>query len=154
MKSTRPISSFPNDLLRELDRMNSIETQQTVRAKTGRSSSSLEQREELPGCLPAPLLLPLHQASRTKRPCTQIVDVHYPKLKQDCCAKRWNRSSTSRVPGIKKKPSTSGTARLAQTADGRKHSGRCAEEPGAEDAIPPLHGALLKTSRTSACSNA
>jgi hypothetical protein len=54
---------FPNDLLRELDRMEFYvyETRELVKAGTGRWCSSPQQREGTARRLPAPLLLPLHQ---------------------------------------------------------------------------------------------
>jgi len=55
---------FPNDLLLELDRMEFFvyETQEFVKAKKRPIVVITSNNEkELPGCLPAPLLLPLHQ---------------------------------------------------------------------------------------------
>ena len=61
---------FPNDLLRELDRMEfyCYELHRTVKAKPPAADHHhLEQREGVAGRLPAPLLLPLHQVSRQAR---------------------------------------------------------------------------------------
>ena len=48
------------------------------------------------------------------------------------------------VPGLKKKPSTSRAARLAEAPDERGHAAEALKEKDPTKLIPPLHGALLK----------
>src|SRR6059036_604778 len=59
---------FPNDLLRELDRMefHVYETKETVRAAEPDRRHHLEQREGTARRVPAPLLLPLYQIPRPR----------------------------------------------------------------------------------------
>ena len=59
------------------------ETGETVRARAAADRHHhLEQREGAAGRLPAPLLLPLHPAFRTRETMARIVDVHYPGIKR------------------------------------------------------------------------
>src|SRR5450432_624407 len=79
---------FPNDLLRELDRMEFYvyETQQTIRAR---------QR-------------PLVVITSNKETMTRIVDVHFPGLKKELLKEALEIFFELRdVPGLKKRPSTS-----------------------------------------------
>jgi MoxR-like ATPase len=75
---------FPNDLLRELDRMEFYvyETGQTIaRRQRPLVFITSQQREGAARRLPAPLLLPLHPLPR-RETMERIVDVHFPNLKQ------------------------------------------------------------------------
>jgi MoxR-like ATPase len=100
---------FPNDLLRELDRMEFYvyETRELVKAAPAGGVHHFEQREGAAGRLPAPLLLPLHQVPG-RRHDAQIVDVHFPQLKKELLAAALkNFYDVRNLPGLKKKPSTS-----------------------------------------------
>jgi MoxR-like ATPase len=101
---------FPNDLLRELDRMEFYvyETRETVKAATGRSSSSPRNNEkELPDaflrrCFFHYIRFP--DAETMQR----IVDVHFPGLKKELLGEALKTFyDVRKVPGLKKKPSTS-----------------------------------------------
>ncbi|HET6565957.1 MAG TPA: MoxR family ATPase, partial [Xanthomonadales bacterium] len=137
---------FPNDLLRELDRMEFFvyETRQTVRAAHRPLVVITSNNEkELPDaflrrCFFHYIRFP------DKETMAEIVDVHFPGLKKELLKEALEAFYRLRdVPGLKKKPSTSELLDwlkllLAEdipaetlTADSRK-------------VLPPLHGALLK----------
>ena len=60
-----------------------------------------------------------------------IVDVHFPGLKKELLATALKTFYEVRnLPGLKKKPSTSGAARLAEAAGGRGHPARGAAQQG------------------------
>jgi len=87
---------FPNDLLRELDRMEFFvyETRQTVgRAPPAAGRDHVPTNEkELPDAFCA-LLLPLHQVP-DKDTMQSIVDVHFPELRKELPPERnWRCSS-------------------------------------------------------------
>ena len=116
---------FPNDLLRELDRMefHCYETQQTGRHVTALSFHHLEQRKGTAGRLPEALLLP-PSASPTATPCSGS-STHFRISRRPCCRKRSRSSSAcARSPGLKKKPLHLRAARLAQAPRSRGHSPR------------------------------
>ena len=76
---------------------------------------------------------------------TRIVDVHFPALKRDLLREALEVFFDLReVPGLKKKPSTSELLdwlKLLLAEDIPPEALRAKE---AKDAIPPMHGALLK----------
>ncbi len=122
---------FPNDLLRELDRMEFFvyETKQTIVAKHRPIIVITSNNEkELPDaflrrCFFHYIRFP------DKETMVNIVDVHYPGLKKDLLSEALNAFYELReVPGLKKKPSTS---EALSSNDRRK-------------TLPPMHGALLK----------
>jgi MoxR-like ATPase/GNAT superfamily N-acetyltransferase len=136
---------FPNDLLQELDRMefHVYETGETIRAAPPRRHHHLEQREGAARRLPAPLLLPLHPLSRC-RDAEAHRRVHFPDIKDRLLTAALTQFyETPRVPGLKKKPSTSEVLDWLRSL---------AEDLAPEDlrkrpagtALPRLHGALLK----------
>ncbi|MFO1386932.1 MAG: MoxR family ATPase [Chitinivorax sp.] len=138
---------FPNDLLRELDRMEFYvyETQQTVRAKNRPIIIITSNSEkELPDaflrrCFFHYIRFP------DKETMTQIVDVHYPKLKQDLLREALELFFAIReLPGIKKKPSTSELLDWLKLLMAEDIPADALKSQRAEDLIPPLHGALLK----------
>jgi len=137
---------FPNDLLRELDRMEFYvyETQQLVRAKQRPAIIITSNNEkELPDaflrrCFFHYIRFPDVETMR------QIVDVHFPGLKKNLLKEALEVFFQIReVPGLKKKPSTSELLdwlKLLLAEDVPPEALRA--DPKA--AIPPLYGALLK----------
>ncbi len=138
---------FPNDLLRELDRMEFYvyETRKMVRAVHRPLVIITSNNEkELPDaflrrCFFHYIKFP------DKETMQQIVDVHFPKLKQDLLAQALNVFFEVRdVPGLKKKPSTSELLdwlKLLLAEDIPAEALRSADQ---KSIVPPLHGALLK----------
>jgi len=138
---------FPNDLLRELDRMEFYvyETQQLVRARHRPTVIITSNNEkELPDaflrrCFFHYLLFP------EKDTMEAIVRVHYPDLKKSLLREALEVFFEVReVPGLKKKPSTSELLdwlKLLMAEDIPPDALRSQEQ---SKIIPPLHGALLK----------
>lgn len=137
---------FPNDLLQELDKMEFFvyETGETIRA-TNRPVVIItsNNEKELPDaflrrCFFHYIKFP--DADTLQR----IVDVHYPGIKQDLVRAALNQFYEIRdVPGLKKKPSTSEALdwiRLLVSDDVEPADLR----GNAANALPKLHGALLK----------
>ena len=138
---------FPNDLLRELDRMEFYvyETREMVKA-THRPLVIItsNNEKELPDaflrrCFFHYIKFP------DKDTMAQIVDVHFPDLKKELLAKALETFYEVRdVAGLKKKPSTSELLdwlKLLLAEDIPPEALR-AKDP--KSAVPPLHGALLK----------
>jgi MoxR-like ATPase len=138
---------FPNDLLRELDRMEFFvyETRQTVRARHRPILFITSNNEkELPDaflrrCFFHYIKFP------DKATMTKIVDVHFPGLKQALLREALEVFFELReIPGLKKKPSTSELLdwlKLLLAEDIPPEALRAKDQ---KTAIPPLHGALLK----------
>ena len=138
---------FPNDLLQELDRMEFYvyETQQLIKAIHRPIIVITSNNEkELPDaflrrCFFHYIKFP------DKETMTKIVDVHFPRLKQNLLNEALNAFYRVRdVPGLKKKPSTSELLdwlKLLLAEDIPPDALR-ADDP--RKAIPPLYGALLK----------
>jgi MoxR-like ATPase len=139
---------FPNDLLRELDRMefHCYETRQTIKA-THRPLVFItsNNEKELPDAF---LRRCFFHYIRFPDEATmqRIVDVHFPKLKSELLAAALKSFYQVRnLPGLKKKPSTSELLdwlRLLLAED------ISADQLGAGESgpakVPPLVGALLK----------
>ncbi len=137
---------FPNDLLRELDRMefSVYETGETVRARHRPIIIITSNNEkELPDaflrrCFFHYIRFPDADTMRS------IVDVHYPGLKQTLLSEALKAFYDIReVPGLKKKPSTSELLdwiKLLLAEDISPEALRASDK----NAIVPLHGALLK----------
>jgi MoxR-like ATPase len=138
---------FPNDLLRELDRMEFYiyETRQLVKARhrpviviTSNSEKELPDAF-LRRCFFHYIRFPDLETMQ------RIVAVHYPRLKQDLLAEALGAFFRVRdIPGLKKKPSTSELLdwiKLLVAEDIPPEALR-AQDP--KQAIPPLYGALLK----------
>jgi MoxR-like ATPase len=138
---------FPNDLLRELDRMEfyCYETQTLVRAKQRPIVFITSNNEkELPDaflrrCFFHYIRFP------DKDTMARIVDVHFPKLKQDLLREALEVFFELReVPGLKKKPSTSELVDWLKLLVAEDIPPEVLRSKDARSAIPPLHGALLK----------
>ncbi len=137
---------FPNDLLQELDKMEFFvyETGETIQAKQRPVVIITSNNEkELPDaflrrCFFHYIKFP--DAATLQ----QIVDVHYPGIKQELVSAALSQFYEIRdVPGLKKKPSTSEALdwiRLLVSDDVAPADLR----GSAKNALPKLHGALLK----------
>ena len=138
---------FPNDLLRELDRMEFYvyETQQLVRA-THRPTIIItsNNEKELPDaflrrCFFHYIKFP------DKDTMTRIVDVHYPGLKKALLREALEAFFEIRdVPGLKKKPSTSELLDWLKLLMAEDIPPEALTSQDQHKIIPPLHGALLK----------
>jgi MoxR-like ATPase len=138
---------FPNDLLRELDRMefHVYETQQTIVARHRPLVVITSNNEkELPDaflrrCFFHYIRFP------DRETMTRIVGVHFPQLKKALLREALEVFFDLReVPGLRKKPSTSELLdwlKLLLAEDIPPEALRNADRKAA---IPPLHGALLK----------
>ncbi|HEX5393531.1 MAG TPA: MoxR family ATPase [Rhodocyclaceae bacterium] len=138
---------FPNDLLRELDRMEfyCYETQTLVRAKQRPIVFITSNNEkELPDaflrrCFFHYIRFP------DKDTMARIVDVHFPKLKQDLLREALEVFFELReIPGLKKKPSTSELVDWLKLLVAEDIPPEVLRSKDTRSAIPPLHGALLK----------
>ena len=138
---------FPNDLLRELDRMefHCYETRELVKARHRPLVFITSNNEkELPDaflrrCFFHYIRFP--EAATMK----QIVEVHFPGLRDELLGAALKAFFDIRgLPGLKKKPSTSELIdwiRLLLAEDIPAHS---LQGEGRQIAVPPLVGALLK----------
>jgi MoxR-like ATPase len=138
---------FPNDLLRELDRMEFYvyETHETIVARHRPLVVITSNNEkELPDAFLRRCFF--HYIRFPDRDTmTQIVDVHFPGLKKELLREALEVFFELReVPGLKKKPSTSELLdwlKLLLAEDIPPEALRSADK---KVVIPPLHGALLK----------
>lgn len=138
---------FPNDLLRELDRMefHVYETRQTVQARHRPIVFITSNNEkELPDAFLRRCFF--HYIRFPDRETMQrIVDVHFPELKRDLLREALEVFFGLRdVPGLKKKPSTSELIdwlKLLVAEDIPPHALRSKDQKAV---VPPLAGALLK----------
>ena len=138
---------FPNDLLRELDRMEFYvyETKQLVEAKHRPIIVITSNNEkELPDaflrrCFFHYIKFP------DKQTMADIVDVHFPNLKKDLLAEALNAFYKVRdVRGLKKKPSTSELLDWIKLLLAEDIPPEALRADDKRSAIPPLYGALLK----------
>ena len=138
---------FPNDLLRELDRMEFYvyETQELVRARTRPIVIITSNNEkELPDaflrrCFFHYIRFPDEETLR------QIVDVHFPGLKQDLLREALAAFFQLReTPGLRKKPSTSELLDWLKLLLAEDIQVETLREKNQRKVIPPLYGALLK----------
>jgi MoxR-like ATPase len=138
---------FPNDLLRELDRMEFYvyETRELVTAKHRPLVIITSNNEkELPDaflrrCFFHYIKFP------DKDTMHRIVDVHFPKLKKDLLAQALQTFYEVRdVAGLKKKPSTSELLDWLKLLLAEDIPPEALRSKDANAAVPPLHGALLK----------
>ncbi|AZG09514.1 MoxR family ATPase [Pigmentiphaga sp. H8] len=138
---------FPNDLLRELDRMefHVYETRETVRAVhrplviiTSNNEKDLPDAF-LRRCFFHYIRFP------EKETMERIVGVHYPGLKKELLSAALDSFFQLReTPGLKKKPSTSELLDWLKVLLAEDIPPEALTSNDREAAVPPLHGALLK----------
>jgi len=138
---------FPNDLLQELDRMEFYvyETNETIKAAVRPIVIITSNNEkELPDaflrrCFFHYIRFPDSDTMQ------EIVDVHYPGIKNKLVAEALRIFYDMRkVPGLKKKPSTSELLDWLKLLMVEDIDGDALAEKDPTKLIPPLHGALLK----------
>jgi MoxR-like ATPase len=138
---------FPNDLLRELDRMEFYvhETRQLVRA-THRPLIIItsNNEKELPDAFLRRCFF--HYIRFPDRDTmAQIVDVHFPGIKQALVREAMEAFFELReVPGLKKKPSTSELLDWLKLLMAEDIPAEALRSNDNGKILPPLHGALLK----------
>ncbi|MFZ2989634.1 AAA family ATPase, partial [Ideonella sp.] len=138
---------FPNDLLREIDRMefHCYETRQTIRAKHRPLVFITSNNEkELPDAFLRRCFF--HYIKFPEAETMQkIVDVHFPGLKQELLAAALKSFYTVRgLPGLKKKPSTSELIDWLKLLVAEDIPAQALQSQDDKVALPPLLGALLK----------
>jgi MoxR-like ATPase len=138
---------FPNDLLRELDRMEFFvyETREMIQA-THRPLVIItsNNEKELPDAF---LRRCFFHYIAFPDPVTmqKIVDVHHPNIKKDLLATALQTFYEIRnLPGLKKKPSTSELIDWLKLLMAEDLSADDLKSKDGKASIPPLHGALLK----------
>ena len=138
---------FPNDLLRELDRMEFYvyETQELVKAnKRPTIIITSNNEKELPDaflrrCFFHYISFPDRETMR------QIVDVHFPRIKKTLLAEALSSFFEIReTPGLKKKPSTSELLDWLKILLSEDIAPESLRSKDSKKIIPPLHGALIK----------
>ena len=138
---------FPNDLLRELDRMEFYvyETHETVRAKHRPIIVITSNNEkELPDAFLRRCFFHYIRFPDTAT-MTQIVDVHFPDLKRELLHEALTTFFKIReTPGLKKKPTTSELLDWIKLLVTEDISPEVLRSDDAKKLIPPLYGALLK----------
>jgi MoxR-like ATPase len=138
---------FPNDLLRELDRMEFYvyETRQLVRARHRPLVVITSNNEkELPDAFLRRCFF--HYIKFPDKDTMQaIVDVHYPELKKTLLKEAMESFYQIReIPGLKKKPSTSELLDWLKLLLAEDIPPEALKSQDGKQIIPPLHGALLK----------
>ena len=138
---------FPNDLLRELDRMefHCYETRETIRARHRPVVFITSNNEkELPDAFLRRCFF--HYIKFPDRDTMQrIVDVHFPGIKQALLKEALEVFFGLReIPGLKKKPSTSELIDWLKLLVAEEIPVEALRSPDQKASIPPLHGALLK----------
>ena len=138
---------FPNDLLQELDRMEFYvyETQQQVVAKQRPIVVITSNNEkELPDaflrrCFFHYIDFPDHDTMK------EIVDVHFPGIQQQLVQDALEIFfDVRRVPGLKKKPSTSELIDWLKLLMADDLAQKVIQDKDTSNALPPLYGALVK----------
>ena len=138
---------FPNDLLRELDRMEFYvyETQELVKAKHRPLVVITSNNEkELPDaflrrCFFHYIRFPDHETME------KIVNVHFPSIKKQLLREALERFFEIReVPGLKKKPSTSELLDWLKLLVAEDIPAEVLHSQDQHKIVPPLHGALIK----------
>ncbi len=138
---------FPNDLLRELDRMEFYvyETQQLVKAQQRPLVIITSNNEkELPDAF---LRRCFFHYIRFPDPETmaKIVDVHFPGIKKQLLSQALNAFFEIReVPGLKKKPTTSELLDWLKLLMAEDIPPEALHSQDTHKIVPPLHGALIK----------
>ncbi len=138
---------FPNDLLRELDRMEFYvyETRQTVKARHRPLVVITSNNEkELPDAFLRRCFF--HYIRFPDKDTMQaIVDVHFPKLRKELLANALAVFFGVRdLPGLKKKPSTSELLDWLKLLVAEQIPPEALRSRDEKIAVPPLAGALLK----------
>ncbi|WP_338767000.1 MoxR family ATPase [Massilia sp. METH4] len=138
---------FPNDLLRELDRMEFYvyETREMVVAKHRPLVIITSNNEkELPDAFLRRCFF--HYIAFPDRDTMEaIVQVHFPKLKQDLLAQALQTFYEVRdISGLKKKPSTSEFLDWLKLLLAEDIPPEALRSKDSRAIVPPLHGALLK----------
>src|SRR5512139_4083548 len=138
---------FPNDLLRELDRMefHVYETRRTVKALHRPVILITSNNEkELPDAFLRRCFF--HYIRFPDRETMQaIIDVHFPGIQKTLVSKAMEIFYEVReVPGLKKKPSTSELLDWLKLLLNEDMPLDVLQNKDPAKAIPPLHGALLK----------
>ncbi len=138
---------FPNDLLRELDRMefHVYETRQTIRARHRPIVFITSNNEkELPDAFLRRCFF--HYIKFPDRDTMQrIVDVHFPDIRKSLLAEALEVFFGLReVPGLKKKPSTSELIDWLKLLVAEDIPAEALRSQDQKAIVPPLHGALLK----------
>jgi MoxR-like ATPase len=138
---------FPNDLLQELDRMEFYvyETGETIKAAQRPIVFVTSNNEkELPDAFLRRCFFHYIRFPDADT-MTQIVEVHFPGLKQRLLSEALTVFYEIReVPGLKKKPSTSELLDWLKLLLNEDVDVETLRESDPKKAIPPLHGALLK----------
>ena len=138
---------FPNDLLRELDRMEFYvyETRELIKAKTRPIVFITSNNEkELPDAFLRRCFFHYIRFPE-KETLEKIVDVHFPKLKKNLLREALEVFFEIReVPGLKKKPSTSELLDWLKLLLSEDIPPEALRSKDRKTIIPPLHGALLK----------
>ena len=138
---------FPNDLLRELDRMEfyCYETRQLIQARHRPLVFITSNNEkELPDaflrrCFFHYIKFPEHETMQ------RIVNVHFPTLKRDLLTVAMKTFYDVRnLPGLKKKPSTSELLDWLKLLVAEEIPLEALQTADSKVAVPPLVGALLK----------
>ncbi|MEL6708975.1 MAG: MoxR family ATPase [Pseudomonadota bacterium] len=138
---------FPNDLLQELDRMSFdvYETQERIEAKERPIVVITSNNEkELPDAFLRRCFF--HYIKFPDRGTMQaIIDVHFPDIQKVLVKKAMDIFYELReVPGLKKKPSTSELLDWLKLLMHEDMPLEVLQDANPNNAIPPLHGALLK----------
>ena len=138
---------FPNDLLRELDRMefHVYETRRMVKARHRPIVMITSNNEkELPDAFLRRCFF--HYIKFPDRETMQaIVDVHFPRLKKQLLKEALDSFYQIReLPGLKKKPSTSELLDWLKLLVAEDIPPEALRSKDDKTIIPPLHGALLK----------
>jgi MoxR-like ATPase len=138
---------FPNDLLRELDRMEFYvyETRQTIKARHRPLVVITSNNEkELPDAFLRRCFF--HYIKFPDKDTMQaIVDVHFPKLRKELLANALAVFFGVRdLPGLKKKPSTSELLDWLKLLVAEQIPPEALRSKDDKIAVPPLAGALLK----------
>ncbi|MGD8708867.1 MAG: MoxR family ATPase [Ectothiorhodospiraceae bacterium] len=138
---------FPNDLLRELDRMefHVYETRQTVRARHRPVVIITSNNEkELPDAFLRRCFFH-YIAFPDRETMERIVDVHFPGLKGMLAREALETFFGLReLPGLKKKPSTSELLDWLKLLLAEDVPAETLRESSERKTLPPLYGALLK----------
>ncbi len=138
---------FPNDLLRELDRMEFYvyETHETIQARHRPIIIITSNNEkELPDAFLRRCFF--HYISfPDKDTMKDIVDVHFPDIKKNLLSEALNVFFDLReLPGLKKKPSTSELLDWLKLLLAEDIPPDALKETDVKKSLPPLYGALLK----------